>query len=141
MITEHTMDFRVRYQETDAQGHVHHGNYFTYFEMGRTEMMRANGFRYRDMELSGLNLVIAEAKCDYFSGARYEDDLTLTTRILSVKGAAIEHEYLVYRGEELLVKGYTRLGCVDNEGKVKRMPKWLGGKGEYPDLPRIDTTE
>ena len=67
---EHKSHFRVRYQETDAQGHVHHANYFTYFEMGRTELMRANGFRYRDMELTGLNLVIAEAKCEYLTGAQ-----------------------------------------------------------------------
>ncbi|HCP84065.1 MAG TPA: thioesterase [Planctomycetaceae bacterium] len=137
MITEHKMQFRVRYQETDAQGHVHHANYFTYFEMGRTELMRANDFRYRDMELNGLNLVIAEAKCEYFSGAQYEDDLMLVTRVSRVKGAAIEHEYEVWRDEELLVRGYTRLGCVDNAGKVRRIPSWLGGKGEYPDLPRI----
>ena len=137
MITEHKMQFRVRYQETDAQGHVHHANYFTYFEMGRTELMRANGFRYRDMELGGLNLVIAEARCQYISGACYEDDLSVVTRLLRVKGAAIEHEYEVMRDEEILVRGYTRLGCIDNEGKVKRMPTWLGGKGEYPDRPRI----
>lgn len=50
---EHVLEFRVRYQETDGQGRVHHANYLTFFEMGRTEQMRAAGMDYRDMERDG----------------------------------------------------------------------------------------
>ena len=44
MLKDHEIKIRVRYEETDAMGFVHHSNYFTYFEMGRTELLRANGF-------------------------------------------------------------------------------------------------
>ena len=50
MEREHRIDIRVRYQETDGQGRVHHANYFTYFEMGRVEMLRAAGYDYGVLE-------------------------------------------------------------------------------------------
>ena len=58
MIREHDLEIRVRYQETDAMGVLHHANYFTYFEMGRTELLRSNGKSYRDLEDGGLLMVI-----------------------------------------------------------------------------------
>ncbi len=51
--TEHEIQIRVRYQETDAQGRVHHSNYVNYFEVGRVEMLRASGRTYRDLEAAG----------------------------------------------------------------------------------------
>jgi acyl-CoA thioester hydrolase len=58
MIREHEIEVRVRYFETDAMGLVHHANYFVYFEMGRTEMLRSSGGSYRDMERSGTFIVV-----------------------------------------------------------------------------------
>ena len=39
MLRQHEIEIRVRYQETDAQGRVHHANYLTYFEMGLSESL------------------------------------------------------------------------------------------------------
>ena len=50
----HEIEIRVRYQETDGQRRLHHANYLTYFEMGRTEMLRACGRTYREFEAEGL---------------------------------------------------------------------------------------
>ena len=57
MLTSHAIEVRVRYNETDPMGFVHHANYFTYFEMGRTELLRASGGSYRRMEEDGLLVV------------------------------------------------------------------------------------
>src|SRR5262245_18441203 len=57
---QHEIQIRVRYQETDAQGRVHHANYLTYFEMGRVEFLRAMGHSYRELEASGVMLVVSE---------------------------------------------------------------------------------
>ena len=54
MAAVHEMEIRVRYQETDGQRRVHHANFLTYFEMGRTEMLRAHGHTYRQFEDAGL---------------------------------------------------------------------------------------
>lgn len=125
MLTDHHIEIRVRYQETDGQGRVHHANYLTYFEMGRVELMRASGQSYRDLEESGVLLVVAEAECQYRGAAFYDDLLRLRTRTVSAKGARIEHHYEIRRGEELIVSGRTVIACVNRAGKVQRLPDWL----------------
>jgi acyl-CoA thioester hydrolase len=65
MIRRHETEIRVRYSETDAMGYLHHANYFNYFEVGRVEMLRAQGGDYRLMEEQGLFLVVVEFHCKY----------------------------------------------------------------------------
>src|ERR1044071_5232148 len=73
---------RVRYAETDQMGVAHHANYLIWFEVGRSQFCNDCGFSYRDMEReTGLYLIVAEANCRYRIPARYEDDLTVRTRI------------------------------------------------------------
>ena len=127
----HKIIIRVRYQETDAQGIVHHGNYLTYFEKARIEYLRELGISYRDVENAGLLLVVAKAELNYFLPAYFDDELEVETKVLSAKGAAILHEYLITRCDDVIVRGTTRVGCLTREGRVTRVPKWLGGKGEF----------
>lgn len=127
MIDEHDIEIRVRYQETDAMGVLHHANYFTYFEMGRTELLRANGFDYRRVEESGIFMVIVEISCRYRRPARYDDALRLRTRLKRVTAAKIEHEYQLFRGDELLAEAQSVLACVDREGRLQRVPDWIHG--------------
>ena len=76
----HEVAIRVRYQETDGQRRVHHSNFLTYFEVGRTEMLRAlGGITYREFEDAGLFLVVSEASCSYRMPADYDDLLTVRT--------------------------------------------------------------
>ena len=125
MLKQHDFEFRVRYQETDAMGRVHHANYLTWFELGRTELLRAAGYTYRQVEEQGYLLVIAEASCRYFLPAQYDDQLRLRTTTTRAKGASIEHEYELFRGDQMLAKGRTVVACVDREGNIKRLPEWL----------------
>lgn len=125
MLSTHEIEFRVRYQETDAMGVVHHANYLTYFEMGRTELLRAAGGDYRQMEEQGLFLVVARLSCSFRRPARYDDLLRLKTTTTRVTAAKIEHQYELYRGEELLVGANTVLACVDRNGNVQRVPEWM----------------
>ena len=130
MLTEHDLPIRVRYQETDGQGRLHHANYFTYFELGRTEMLRASGKTYREVEEQNILLVVAEISCRYFLPALYDDLLTLRTRVVSAKGARIEHAYQVLRGDELLADGRSVVACIDRTGRVRRLPDWLRGASD-----------
>lgn len=106
-------------------GVLHHANYFTYFEMGRTELLRANGHDYRRVEESGVFMVIVDVGCRYRRPARYDDLLRLKTLLTRVTAAKIEHTYELYRGEELLAEGRSVLACVDREGRLQRVPDWL----------------
>lgn len=125
MLDHHDLPIRVRYQETDAQGRLHHANYFTYFELGRTELLRAAGIGYRQVEDAGFFLVVSEITCEYFGPAGFDDLLTLRTTVTSAKGARIEHSYELYRDKELLARGRSTIACVDRTGKPRRIPAWL----------------
>lgn len=121
----HEMQIRVRYQETDGQGHVHHANYIGYFEIGRTEMLRDTGVSYREFENNGLMLVITDVSCQYFQPAYYDDLLTLRTTVVKARGVRIRHQYDILREHELVVRGFTTVACVDRGGRVQRLPQWL----------------
>jgi acyl-CoA thioester hydrolase len=125
MLREMDIDIRVRYQETDAMGFLHHGNFFTYFEMGRTELLRQTGKSYRQLEDEGTLMVVVSIGCKYRRPARYDDLLKLRTKTVRVTPAKIIHTYQVFRGEELLAEGDSVLACVDRDGRVRRTPEWL----------------
>ena len=125
MPAAHEIEIRVRYQETDGQRRVHHANFLTYFEMGRTEMLRAQGRTYREFEDDGLFMVVSEATVRYHAPADYDDLLRLRTRVEKVGAAHIRHAYEVIRGTTIVVTGETTVVCVDATGRVRRLPEWL----------------
>lgn len=125
LLQKHEIEIRVRYQETDGQARVHHANFLNYFEMGRVEMLRASGIRYKDIEEQGLFLVVSEMDVRYFLPAEYDDLLRLVTEVVRSKGVRVEHTYKLYRGDELLVEGRSMVACVSREGKITRLPDWL----------------
>jgi acyl-CoA thioester hydrolase len=124
-LRQHEITFRVRYKETDPMGFLHHANYFTYFEIGRTELLRAAGGNYRKMEEDGLLVVVVKAECRYRKPARYDDLLTLRTTIVRVTMAKIEHQYELFRNDECLAIGHVTLAVVDRSGKIQPVPEWL----------------
>src|ERR1043165_4572706 len=120
---QHEIEIRVRYQETDGQGRVHHANYLTWFELGRVELLRSMGHSYRELEAAGVFLVVAEMSVQYYLPAYFDDVLRLRTTTVHAKGARIEHRYEVLRGEELLAEGTTTVACINREGRVTRLPQ------------------
>ncbi|MBA2117941.1 acyl-CoA thioesterase [Bremerella alba] len=125
MLSEYTAEVRVRYQETDAQGRVHHANYITYFELARTEMLRAGGFNYKRMEADGLLLVVRDVECRYHLPAEFDDLLHVTVKAVKAKGARIELAYEIRCEDNLVVEGKTLLACITREGKPTRIPDVL----------------
>jgi acyl-CoA thioester hydrolase len=123
MHSEIEIQIRVRYSETDAMGFLYHGNYFAFFEMGRTELLRAQGGNYRKMEEEGLFMVVVSVECKYRKPARYDDLLTLKTRVARITPAKIEHEYQIFRDGVLLTEARSVLACVDRSGSVQRIPE------------------
>ncbi len=79
---EHTIVLRVRYPEVDAMGYLHHSRYLQYFEVGRVELLRSLGVSYADLERAGVFFVVTKAEVRYKAPARYDDELSLTTRVV-----------------------------------------------------------
>lgn len=130
MLHQHEIELRVRYQETDPMGFLHHAYYFTYFEIGRTELLRAAGGNYRQMEESGLLVVVVKAECRFHRPARYDDLLRLRTTVTRVTQAKIEHRYELLRDGERLATGQVTLAVVDRGGKVLPVPEWMRMENE-----------
>ncbi len=128
-LRQHEIELRVRYQETDPMGFLHHAYYFTYFEIGRIELLRAAGGNYRQMEAEGLLVVVVKAECRFHRPARYDDLLRLRTTVVRVTTAKIEHRYQLFRGDELLATGQTTLAVLDRTGKVQPVPEWMREEG------------
>ena len=124
-ITSHTTEIRVRYSETDAMGYLHHSNYLVYFEIGRTELFRAQGGSYRRMDELGLFFVVAGINVKFKRHARYDDFLLLKTQIARQSPAKLIHQYQLFRNDELLCEAESTIACVDSEGLVQRIPEDL----------------
>jgi acyl-CoA thioester hydrolase len=118
---EHEITIRVRYCETDAMGFLHHANFLIYFEMGRTELFRAQGGDYRKMEEGGHFFVVVEMNVKYRAPARFDDLLTLETRVVRVTPAKLEHQYRLLRDGTVIAEAKSVLACVDRQGRVRRI--------------------
>lgn len=101
---------RVRYQETDQMAVVYHANYLTWFEMGRTNMIRELGFSYFEMEEQGVMLPVIDANLSFRQPAHYDDEIVVYTRMTAFSKLRIEYEYEVRRFSGSLPEGPLVLG-------------------------------
>lgn len=116
---------RVRYAETDQMGIVYHSNYFVWFEVGRVELCRQLGFQYAKMEAEDDSfIVVAEASCRYKRPARFDDLLTVRTRVADAQRRMIRFGYEVFNQEsgELIAAGETVHLICDRLGRPKSLP-------------------
>jgi acyl-CoA thioester hydrolase len=119
----HKTKIRVRYKDTDRMGVVYYGNYLTFFEVGRAELMRTLGFPYSRMETAGYNLVVIEAAAKYHGNVGYDSLVTVHTAITELKRATVRFEYRIMSEEDdLLVSGHTVHACLKPNQKPTRIP-------------------
>ena len=120
---------RVRYAETDKMGVVYHANYFVWFEVGRTDLLRHAGWTYREMESEGFSLPVIEAQCDYKQPARYDDELEVRVEAALASPARVAFTYEVVRPSDAqtLVTGRTIHAAVDRDGRPCRLPDRVKG--------------
>ena len=100
-----TIQYRVRYYETDAMGVVHHSNYMRWFELGRTEYLRKAGMPYRALEARGIASPVIGIRSTYKHPARYDDLITLKTWVQAYNGVRLTMAYTVSCNSRLLCTG------------------------------------
>lgn len=120
---------RVRYAETDQMGVVYHANYLVWCEIGRTELMRALGSSYSEIERNGVLLAVSDASLRFHASARYDDEILVETTLVEVRSRSITFSYRILRagaGEpERLVSARTTLVALGREGRPRSMPAEL----------------
>jgi len=119
-----SVDFRVRYAETDRMGVVYHAEYLVWCEVGRTEFIRAHLRSYAALEGEGVMLAVADASLRYHAGARYDELVRVETWLTEVRSRMLRFEYRIRRAEsgERLVSASTLLVAVDPAGRSIALP-------------------
>ncbi len=108
-------EITVRYAETDCMGVVHHAVYPIWFEVARTDYIKAVGMSYSEMEQRGIMLPVIEITCRYRLPAKYDDTLVVKAEVSRLTQAKIEFCYTVTKkgSEEVLCTGTSSHGFVD----------------------------
>ena len=115
---------RVRYAETDRMGVVYYANYFVWFEVARTELLRSLGWTYREMEDSGVLLPVIEAHCEYRRPARYDDEIEIRTEGRAPSPVRMQFDYEAVRQPdgEVVATGRTVHAAMSPDGRLCRLP-------------------
>lgn len=117
---------RVRYADTDQMGFAYYAKYLEWFEIGRTELLRELGLPYARIETEGILLPVIEAYCKYLHSARYDEVLTIVSRIEEMPRARIRIDYEIRNpAEKRLAEGYTVHSFLNAAGKPVRPPRSL----------------
>jgi acyl-CoA thioester hydrolase len=119
-----SVEFRVRYAETDRMGVVYHSHYLVWCEIGRTDHIRSSGMPYREMEERGIALAVAEAEIRYKSPARYDDMIRVETIISRVASRTVTFDYEISNADTrtALATARTVLVSLDREHRVVTLP-------------------
>lgn len=105
---------RVRYAETDQMGYVYYGNYATYYEVARVEMLRSLGTSYKSMEDQGIMMPVTDLQVRYHKPVRYDEQITIRVTIAELPAVRIRFQYELFDTEGVLVNtGETTLVFVD----------------------------
>ena len=122
---QHDTKIRVRYKDADRMGYVYYGNYATYFEEARTDMLRSLGYTYKGWEDSGLILPVREMHIRYHNPSHYDDMLTVRTILKELPAARITFHHEVYNQDDMLIcKGKLDLVFINRDtGRPIRAPQ------------------
>ena len=77
----------------DRMGQAYYGNFFRWFEIGRTEFFRALGLAYREIEERGILLPVSETWAKYHSPALYDETIVIETSVDPGVRAGIKFDY------------------------------------------------
>jgi acyl-CoA thioester hydrolase len=125
--TAHTVEFRVRYAETDQMQVVYHSNYLIWCEIGRTEFIRSVGTPYAELERQNVTLAVIEAGLRFHAGARYDNLIRVTTTISEVRSRTLTFDYVISNAEtaEKFVTASTKLVSLTRDARLTTLPEEL----------------
>ena len=115
--------FRVRYSETDQMRVAYHPNYIIWFELGRVAFLRQLGFTYSEMEEDGMHLPLVEVRCRYKHPARYDEEITVRTRLAQMRTSLLRFRFEVVRksDDRLLAESESVHMVVGNDLRTTRL--------------------
>jgi acyl-CoA thioester hydrolase len=95
---------RVRYIETDLQGHINFVHHFTYFGVGITEYLRHLDFDYYRMLDENLDMLFIDAHASFNGPAFFDELIRIHCRIGHIGNTSLRFDFqVVAQQEERLV--------------------------------------
>lgn len=123
---EHSHPIRVRYADSDQMGVAYYANYLVWFEIGRTEWLRARGYAYRTLESEGVFLPVTEASCKYLAPSRYDDLIYVVTRVGRLGRTVVRFDYQILKEDGTpLATGHTEHCFLSRDGRPVRAPEGI----------------
>jgi len=115
---------RVNYSETDQMGVAYHARYLVWLDVARCEHLRRTGLSYRELEASGLRLVVGEVAIRYRQPARYDDLLRIRCWVRDLASRRIVFGYAVENADTrlLLATATVALHPLDASMVLCRLP-------------------
>jgi acyl-CoA thioester hydrolase len=125
-VTTHRLAIRVYYEDTDFSGVVYHASYLRFLERGRTELIRALGISQKDLfdGETQLAFMVRRMSIDWLRPAVMDDLVTVETTHKEARGATMDVEQRILRGEEVLVTAKVMVACI-GAGRPRRIPEAL----------------
>ena len=124
---DHKYKVRIYYEDTDAAGVVFYANYFKFTERARTELI------YEKLKLKHLELkdkfdvifVVKSLSSKYLAPAKFEDDLTVVSKIVEKSPVKLVLEQNIEKGNKLIFSSTIELAVVSSKGKITKLPDQL----------------
>ncbi|MCL2505457.1 MAG: tol-pal system-associated acyl-CoA thioesterase [Alphaproteobacteria bacterium] len=124
---KHSIDIRIYYEDTDAEGVVYYANYLKFAERGRVEFLRSLGidlqqvFREHD-----LYMVVRRVEADYLAPARLDELVTVTSEVTECKNSSFIMTQTIHKdGKTLCSLAVTCVAVGAAHGKPVRLPNQI----------------
>ena len=125
----HILPIRVYYEDTDMAGIVYYANYLRYIERARSDWVRQAGIDQNAMREGGVVFVVSRIEADYLKPARFDDQLEVVTTLEKLSRVRMVFRQKVMRADELLFDSRVTATCMDQTGRVVRLPEGLPAAG------------
>ena len=124
---DHKYKVRIYYEDTDAAGVVFYANYFKFTERARTELIYEK-FKLKHLEMKDkfdVIFVVKSLSSKYIAPAKFEDDLTVVSKIVEKSPVKLVLEQNIEKGNKLIFSSTIELAVVSSKGKITKLPDQL----------------
>ncbi len=119
-------DLRVRFNETDAQGHVNFAWYLNYFDVALLDYLQTLGYSYSQMLEDGLDMLYINAHSVYHAPAHYDEQLRIHCRIGKLGNTSMRFDFQIISpaANRLVATGEITVVCAQRNSYEKlRVPE------------------
>jgi acyl-CoA thioester hydrolase len=127
----HQSRLTTRSYECDSYGHVNNAVYLNYLEYARIQFLNDLPVSYSELRRKGVGFVVARICIDFKRQLGSGEPLRIQTRPIKKQKVRMVFQQSIYRDSELVAEAEVTWACIDDEGKLIRIPSEL-------DIPELE---